>query len=204
MKKYCQPLELGKFYHIFNRGNNGENLFYTSENYKFFLRRYDEYLSPFVETYAFCLLPNHFHLLVRIKEIQVSPFRKVKPVKEENEDATSKAFQRLFTSYAMAINKQEKRTGSLFQKPFKRIEVTSRNYLANLVFYIHANPQLHKINPDFRDYPWSSYERILKNTPSALEKDGVLEWFSSKENYIHYHNSKLDIALIKQLMIEDD
>ena len=78
MPNYRQPLEPGCFYHVYNRGNNGDNLFYNQENYKFFLRKYDEYLSPLVETYAFCLLPNHFHLLIRVKEIP--PFEKVEPL----------------------------------------------------------------------------------------------------------------------------
>jgi putative transposase len=206
MINYKQPLEPGCFYHVYNRGNNRERLFYNNENYKFFLRRYDEYLSPIVETYAFCLLPNHFHLLIRVNELtnlqEVSPFEKVKPLKREHIDIVSLAFQRFFTSYSMAINKQENRTGSLFQKPFKRLKVTNTQYLANLVFYIHANPQLHNIAPDFRDYPWSSYHRILNNKPSALQKSKVVEWFSDPSNYIAYHTQKADIAMIKELLIE--
>lgn len=209
MQNYRLPLEPGKFYHIYNRGNNSEKVFYLRENYKFFLRRYDEYLTGLVETYAFCLLPNHFHFLVRVKEEgggegKVSPLKKVKPLGMGMGERASAAFQRLFTSYAMALNNQENRHGSLFEKPFKRIEVKSTKYLANLVFYIHANPQLHGIVPDFRDYPWSSYQRILNHAPTALEKDKVLEWFSSKDNFISYHNSKMDIATIKELMIEED
>lgn len=196
MLNYKQPLEHGSFYHIYNRGNNGENLFYNHENYQFFLRRYDEFLSPLVETYAFCLLPNHFHLLIRVKDfLEVSPFEKVKPLPHQ-------AFQRFFTSYAMAINKQQGRTGSLFQKPFKRLKVNSTKYLANLVFYIHANPRLHKIAPDFRDYPWSSYNRILNKKPSALSKTAVLEWFSTPANYVAYHAQKTDLAILKEIMIE--
>jgi len=60
-------MEADKFYHVYNRGNNKENLFYKSDNYEFFLRRYDEYFSRFLNTYAFCLLPNHFHMLVQVK-----------------------------------------------------------------------------------------------------------------------------------------
>ena len=66
-------IEPGKFYHIWNRGNNRENLFYSSRNYKYFIRLYAEYLDPVAETYAFCLLSNHFHLLIRTKSTEVSP-----------------------------------------------------------------------------------------------------------------------------------
>ena len=104
----------------------------------------------------------------------------------------------------MAINKQENRYGSLFEKTFKRIEVTSIRYLTNLVFYIHANPQLHGLVKDFRDYPWSSYQPILNNAPVAIEKDKVLEWFSSKDNLVSFYNSKMELAMLKELMIEED
>ena len=108
----------------------------------------------------------------------------------------------MFTSYSKAINKQQNRHGSLFEKAFKRKEVTNERYLANLIFYIHANPQLHDICEDFRQYPWSSYERILRNKPSKLDKQQVLEWFNSPDNYVAYHAQKIDIAMIKELMIE--
>ncbi len=69
MKKLQIILEPGKFYHVFNRGNNGDNLFYKAENYRFFMRRLNEYLSPFVQVFAYCLLPNHFHLLAQVRDV---------------------------------------------------------------------------------------------------------------------------------------
>ena len=83
---------------------------------------------------------------------------------------------------------------------FKLVDNTL--YFRNLVFYIHANPQLHGIIDDFRFYPWSSYERILKNAPTRLQKDAVLQWFSSTENYIEYHDKIINLDNIKDLMIE--
>lgn len=199
---YRIGIEPDKFYHIWNRGNNRENLFYTSANYEYFLRHYAEFLDPVAETYAFCLLPNHFHLLIRTKafapSIEVSPSgetsKKVNPV--------SLAFQRLFTTYSQAINIQQHRTGSLFQKPFKRLEVKSVKQLANLVHYIHTNPQRHGIIDDFRHYPWSSYERIIIARPSKLKKEEVLAWFKNKENYLNYHARNIDLDELKEIMIE--
>ena len=68
IKEYYPLLLPGRFFHVFNRGNNGDNLFYRRENYDYFLRKYYQYLSPVLDTYCYCLLPNHFHLLVKIKE----------------------------------------------------------------------------------------------------------------------------------------
>lgn len=63
-----EPLNLGKFYHIYNKGVNNCDLFFEPTNYEHFLKLYDTYISPVADTYAWVLMKNHFHLLVRIKE----------------------------------------------------------------------------------------------------------------------------------------
>jgi REP element-mobilizing transposase RayT len=199
MKKLQMPLHEGRFYHIFNRGNNSDTIFYSTENYRFFLRRLDEHLSSFIEVYAFCLLPNHFHLLVRVKKLDPLHLEDAKGLKN---DPVSMAFLRLFTSYSKAINKQENRHGSLIENPFKRKEITNTRYLANVVFYIHANPQLHGICDDFRHYPWSSYKRILLSKPSKLKKEEVMKWFISPENYLDYHSRRINLEEIRELIME--
>ncbi len=131
------PLELGKFYHVFNRGNNKEKIFFKEENYRYFLKTFDQCLSSHVETYAYCLMPNHFHFLIRILETpktdEESPLLAASTVSEQ--------FRKFFIKYSQAINIQEGRSGSLFQKPFKRKEISSNDYLTRVIFYIHANPQ---------------------------------------------------------------
>lgn len=185
---------------ISGTGNNRENLFYSSANYEYFIRLYAEYLDPVVATYAFCLLPNHFHLLVQTKSIVVSPAGETTKTKKMN--PVSLAFQRFFTAYSQAINIQERRSGSLFQKPFKRLEITSTRQLANLTHYIHTNPQKHGIIDNFRQYPWSSYDRIIRDKPSKLKKEEVLQWFRNKENYVNYHARIIDLDELKDIIIE--
>jgi putative transposase len=90
-------LSEGNFYHIYNRGNNVDNLFYNPENYWYFLRKYDEYLSDYLETYAFCLLPNHFHLLVRVKD-QIQPMKIRGEMRNEADVVISEIFRRMFMS----------------------------------------------------------------------------------------------------------
>lgn len=197
-------LEPGRFYHIYNRGVNGTNLFYNRGNYEFFLHRYASHLSPLVETYAYCLLPNHFHLLVRIREKTDRDVPHLENVEHipTREIHTSDAFRHFFTSYSKSINAEQKRHGSLFEKPFRRKLISDTSYLTNLVFYIHANPQLHHISNDFRKYSWSSYERMLRNQPSKLEKVQVLQWFDSAENYVAFHDQKIETAIAHELMFE--
>lgn len=197
MKKNQQELEKDKFYHVYNRGNNGCLLFYNEKNYEFFLRRFDLYLSDYVETYAFCLLPNHFHLLISIKESEL--------IKENGKTMNvSQAFHRLFTSYSKAINKQENRHGSLFENPFKRKEITDTSYLTNLVFYVHANPQLHGFTDNFRTYFWSSFTKIMNDKPSKLRKQEVLDWFDDKDNYLFFHEQKMEFSILSNLLLEDE
>ncbi|RYD76878.1 MAG: hypothetical protein EOP53_13910, partial [Sphingobacteriales bacterium] len=150
------PMHENGFYHIYNRGNNGDNLFYKEENYFYFLKKYDQYLSDYLETYAYCLLSNHFHILARVKE-GITPLVSDVKTYEGTEKVVSEAFRRFFTSYAKSINIQEGRTGSLFQKNFKRKEVNNESYFTQLVYYIHSNPAKHNICTDFKEYSYSSY-----------------------------------------------
>jgi putative transposase len=208
MKPKEIPLEPGKYYHVYNRGNNRDNIFYSDENYRYFLSKYDKYLSGYLNTYAYCLLPNHFHLLISVKQEPITPkgFKTLSGLSSETlsgfiSKQISSQFSHFFNSFAQAINKQENLVGSLFQKPFKRIEIKTNQHLLNLVFYIHANPQLHNITGNFRKYPWSSYEAFLDNKHSDLQKE-VIEWFDDKDNFLGFHNQKAEIAEIKNLVFE--
>jgi putative transposase len=70
-----EPLLPYTVYHIYNHANGSENLFRCDENYHYFLRKYGEYMYPVVDTYAYCLMPNHFHLMVRVRsEAEVLAF----------------------------------------------------------------------------------------------------------------------------------
>ena len=173
MKDYYAPLVEGQYYHIYNRGNNKENIFYEPRNYHYFLRKYDEYLSSYLETYAYCLLPNHFHLQVRVKDGVPND---AIPQRDGIGSAVSEQFRRFFITYSQAINKQEERTGSLFEKSFKRIAIESNSHLKYLIYYIHANPERHGLIDDFRKYEYNSYQRILLDKPSKLCKKAVLQW----------------------------
>ena len=68
---YYTKFEEGRFYHIYNRAVDKKPLFKNLDNYEFFLKKYDQYLSPVIDTYAYCLLGNHFHLMVRVKDTQL-------------------------------------------------------------------------------------------------------------------------------------
>ena len=144
MKYTTERLQPGATYHVYNRGNNRENLFIEDRNYPYFLSLYEKYIEPIADTYAYCLMKNHFHLAVRIKtEEEASRVVKTSQVSQIREVSfnPTQNFSNLFNTYAKAINKSYGRTGSLFEERYGRIPVMSDSYLVNLIFYIHYNPQ---------------------------------------------------------------
>lgn len=193
---YYPPLLPGHWFHVHNRGNNRELLFYNHENYRHFLEQFNEFLGGYLDVYAFSLLPDHFHFLVRVKlETELTVFIDHKKKIGENwlSKRVSKQFQRLFQGYALAINRQQGRVGSLFQKNFRRRPITSDPYLTRVIYYLHLNPVKHQVWADYRTYPFSSFARILSPRPTKLQKQAVLDWFGGADRYVAYHDSEIKI-----------
>jgi putative transposase len=219
------PLQFGAHYHVFNRGNNRENLFFEERNYRHFLRLYAKYVLPVVDTYAYCLLPNHFHLLIRVKleeEQQTQTFgvslgqpdvsTRVPGTGNKAARAASKTpkvlspsrqFAHCFNAYSKAVNKAYNRTGSLFERPFQRIAVTSDAYFMQLVVYIHRNPQKHGLVDDFRDWPYTSYHSLLSTKPTHLRRQDVLGWFDGQAGLEARHREEMQEAKIGALLLDD-
>ena len=203
------PLEHGRFYHIYNRGINGCALFHRSGNYEHFLRLYDKYISPVADTYAWCLMGNHFHLLVKIKgAAEIGTYKNLNADRSddsvrfqttinlsesEGSDSVkvpniSRHFSHLFNSYTKYFNKVYKRSGTLFERPFKRIKITSEAHLKYLVYYIHHNPVHHGFCDDMIEYPWSSYLTIVSPKQTRLKRNDVLKWYGDASMFTDYHN----------------
>ena len=199
------PLQHGKYYHIYSRGNNRENVFFEERNYPYFLKLYAKYIEPIADTYAYCLLRNHFHFLVRVrtKEEQEELSRISETLGSFQPKSPSQQFGNLFNAYAKAINKAYDRTGSLFQNPFGRIEVTSDAHFLHLVTYIHQNPQKHGFVDDFRNWPYSSYHTHLVDKPTRLKRDDVLAWFGGVEGFELSHQEEVNVRLLAPLVLED-
>ena len=204
MSEIKQPLIAGNYYHIYNRGNNGIDVFLETENYYHFLRLYAKYIDPIADTYAWCLLKNHFHLLVRIKnKIEINTDHLTYNTTEKPKVIEpSKQFSHLFNAYTQAINKRHHRTGSLFEKNFERKLVTSERYYKQLIYYIHNNPVHHGFVKQINLYPWSSYETIVSNQPTKLKRNEVVKLYGDKNNFIDYHNQQQKTMEINNLIIE--
>ena len=177
---YHPPFLYHNFYHIYNKAVGSDLLFYTDENYKYFLKKFSFFMNNFVNTYAFCLLPNHFHFLIS-------------PIVNDPE-IISRQFKRLFISYSMALNKQRGRRGNLFQKNFKRKVVCGEDHLKKVVHYIHVNPLHHSVFIDFKNYAYSSYKIIIGTGFTNLKRTDVINWFSGIKEFIDCHKkNKIDI-----------
>ena len=168
-------LHLDKYFHIFNRGINGAPVFFDEKNYGYFLQQYAKYVYPFVETYAYCLLGNHFHLLIRVRSAE--ELNKIIPKGNEKPHHwhVSNGFSSFLQSYTRAMNEMYDRTGAMFESPFKRIEVKEESYFSALISYIHKNPETHGLINDFRDYVHSSYHAHLLDKTTKLNRSQVLE-----------------------------
>ena len=94
----------------------------------------------------------------------------------------------LFISYSMAINLQENRTGNLFDRSFKRLEITSQEYLEYALFYVHYNPEKHGIIDDFKNYRYSSYKTLAGKGKTQINRDLVYDIFGGRSDFINYHN----------------
>ena len=199
-----EPLVSGNYYHIYNRGNNGGDIFFESTNYEYFLKLYHQYVHPIAETFAWCLMKNHFHFLVYIRdenEILIDLLEYTTVEKPKVLDA-SKQFGHFFNAYTQAINKRYSRTGSLFEKPFERKRVSSEKYLQNLIYYIHNNPIHHGFTKTANEYPWSSYGSVLSEKPTKLKREDIIAIYGSKENFIDYHTKEQNLDTIFDFLIE--
>jgi putative transposase len=192
-----EPLNYGNYYHIFNRGINSFNLFQETDNYEHFLGLFDKYISPVADTYAWVLMPNHFHLLVRVKEEEEiaapsTPDRVWNPVRGKV-GTPSQQFSKLFNSYAQAFNKRYSRHGNLFERPFKRKIIDHEAYLKQVILYIHNNPVHHKFCEHPIEYPWSSYLTCISVKPTKLQRDRVMGWFDDQANFKYLHQQKVEV-----------
>ncbi|MGZ8217019.1 transposase [Methylomagnum sp.] len=187
------------------------NIFMEERNFGYFMRLYAKHIDPVAATFAYCLLPNHFHFLVRMRTERLDPSDQPadrlgfqnRVGLELDRRAISQASNNWLNAYAKAINKAYARTGSLFQHHFGRIPVTSDRYFTALVHYIHYNPQKHGLVRDFRQWRYSSYPTLLSDQPTRLDRPMVMDWFGGPGGFRRCHEQVADPSFILELIDED-
>ncbi|MDZ4709553.1 MAG: transposase [Saprospiraceae bacterium] len=168
-----QPFQL---YHIYNQGNNRQKIFFSEENYRYFKKKIKKYICSNAELLAYCLMPNHFHLLIYTKSSSIQPY------KSAGMQSLSFAISQLLSSYTKAINLQENRTGSLFRSKTKandgwdndpdytsieyfdgeRVTFIDNWFAQNVFRYIHENPVKAGLVPVKEHWRYSSVSEYLE------------------------------------------
>ena len=171
------------YYHLFNHAIGDENLFRNNANYQYFLTKFGQYISPVCKVYAYCLMPNHFHFLIQIRdEATIEKFymdkfpTSINPSKDYSK-IVMQQFSNLFNGYAQAYNKMFDRKGALFIDYLRRKQVTDDTYFIRLVHYIHNNPVHHNFSSSIEDWIYSSYQTMLSEKATSIERESVLEWY---------------------------
>ena len=199
------PFLPDQYYHFYNRGNNRQAVFFERDNYLYFLRRIKTYLSGSMDVLAYCLMPTHYHLLVRVKpQPQTSEFSKNSEVlaaasilqqtsevfktSEVSAAAASHqvslAMQKFSISYTKAINKRFARVGALFQGQFRGKPVQNYAHLLSLCVYIHANPVKDGLVASPEDWEYSNYlDWIGLRSGTLVSREFIQEHFGAPAEY---------------------
>lgn len=190
------------FYHVYARGANKRRIFLDEEDFLKFLQLLERYLSPEdarnpygvpypnfynkVDLLAYCLMPNHFHLLVYQRQVHM----------------LTSLMQSVMTSYSRYFNLKYKRTGPLFESRFRASPIADEAYLEHITRYIHLNPR------QWRYYEYSSLPYYLQqDTVSWVRPERILSMFATPKEYLQFledyqENKKMMDILKKELANE--
>ena len=209
-----RSFEENAFYHVFNRGVEKRKIFLDSKDFKIFIYYLFVYLKPLddalkkypqlpirlharnlsseVELISYCLMPNHFHFLL----------------KQFSRDGISRLMKQVTNAYTEYFNKRYKRTGGLMQGTFKAVKVKTDEQLIHLSRYIHLNPVVGGIVNKIDHYDWSSYgEFITENSMGLCNSSIILNLFNSSDEYKNFVKDQINYALelkkIEGLTIDD-
>jgi putative transposase len=197
MSDYKVALLPETYYHVFSRAVGNEKLFVKEENYSFFLKKFNLHVSPIANTYAWCLLPNHFHFLIRIKSPDAieAVFKKIKTDRKYNPEITPdflmEQFSNFLNSYSKAFNKTYDRKGALFMDYMRRVEVKEDEQFGATIFYIHKNPVHHGLCNKMEEWNWSSYNTFFSDAPTNIKRKEVLRWFQGMDAFRNYHQQTI-------------
>ena len=163
------PFVQGGYYHVYNRGAGRQAIFHEGRNYLYLLRLLKQVARESeVTVVAYCLLPNHYHWLLR----------------QDGETPAGKVPTRVFGSYSQAFNRAYERTGTLFEGPYKALTVDTDAYFVTLCSYIHLNAVHHGLVNTPDAWPYSNYLEWIDKRPGTLvDRELVRQYFASPQAY---------------------
>ncbi len=198
MPRRAPELVTNEIYHVYNRGVEKRDVFLTDRDYKHFLETLEHYLAPviklsrkpklkdnqrsetpLVDILCYCLMPNHFHLILR----------------QKSDNGISVFMNRVANSFTKYFNIKNDRVGPLFQGVFKAVRIETDEQLLHVSRYIHLNPLVANLAANIRDYQWSSYSAYVGDEQNNLvSTQEVLAHFPSKEKYGQFVADQTDYA----------
>lgn len=209
------PFVNDNFYHVFNRGVEKRKIFISDQDYQRFIQTlyYYQFEGPkprfsnhnrfkikdfsnnpkIVEIICYCLMPNHFHLLLKqVKEKGIQEF-----------------LSKVSNSYTKYFNTKNNRVGPLFQGQFKAVAVESDEQLLHLSRYIHLNPYVSELTKDWENFPFSSFAEFTSSSNNSIcVKEYILDFYKNPKDYKNfvkdYASYAKDLEKIKHLLINDD
>jgi len=195
-------LEKDYIYHIYNQGNNKQKIFFNRDNYLFFLRKIKIHILPYADVLAWCLMPSHFHFMVLVKESQrltqsealtkgVSNSQSLNSSQTLTDMTLNESLGIMLRSYTRAINKQEKRTGSLFKEHTKAECINCPNGITPSFYNTNSGTQIQISTPE-KQYPQICFNYIHQNPVKAKMVKKSNDWeFSSAMDYADLRDGKI-------------
>lgn len=190
MAKRNVIFKTGRYFHIYNRGAGKDKIFYDEDNYIYLLKKLKEYSNKYeFSVLAYCLMPNHFHLLLR----------------QDADKPLNIALGFMFNAYTKAVNKKYLRSGTLFEGSFKSIQIDDNKYLVELCRYIHRNPIDDGVVKNIEDWKYSNYhEWINKRNGSLFHAKFRDKYFPNGRGYetfvMEYFSNKQANRMIREYL----
>lgn len=186
--------EFEQMYHLFTRVSGNEMIFRTDENYRYFLEKISKFLLPYLEIYAYCLVPQRFSLLICFRSSKEILMNLNLAEKNLNKDQEHKFLMQpisnMLNSYAKAYNKFYQRKGALFIDFIKREKIEDEDSLMNVFKEIHLIPIKSYLVKQPEEWKYSSFNSYFDiEKPTKINRSFMLSFFESREELIKFHQT---------------
>lgn len=202
------PFIPDKHYHVVFKSIDGILLFKEEADYAVFLERFYQFTNIVFDTWAYCLLNNHAHFIIKVKPLDIV----IKNIRETAADKQTAAMKRLLTSnnnpsifdevmerqvnsfmvsFANYTKNKHQHHGGLFQKPFKRMAIDTDTYLQQAIIYVHANAVKHQLCKDYAKYRYSSYTCFTESSGNYYVTGELLSFFGGMAKFIELHEAQI-------------
>ncbi|MBC8322642.1 MAG: transposase [Candidatus Marinimicrobia bacterium] len=182
----------GNYYHIYNRGIDKRPIFFNDDNYRYFIKlMQNNYKRYDISILVYCLIPNHFHILVR----------------QNSEIAISRFVQSLNNAFVQGVNKQLNRKGTLYEGRTQAKLIDDEDYLMHVCRYIHLNPIKHNLVQNLSDWEFSNFQACINGENDDLtDMKFIIELFGSRESYKEFVEEYIptmeEMSKMKEFVLE--